>query len=187
MKDPEMETLAEQLGTTAHISPLLMKARRVGLAEPEDLEGLAIARGCRYYDPAIDKSLTTQKEQTISKQEFSNAELALALLSVSLPKSQRRLRVGAAMLAAEGNRPEDIVRLARLERCESVVRHVAKCGAQVEPDKLFWTSILDDLPKADAKPWVLPHITRFVAMTGVTRRGTETVMQWIRPTGELAA
>ena len=182
-----METLAEQLGTTAHISPLLMKARGLGLREPVDLERLAIDRGCRYYDPAIEGASSRETRLSVSKNDFSNNELALALLSISMPKSQRRLRMGAAMLAAEGNQAEEIVRIARMERCDLVVRHIAICGAVVEPENDFWKLILEELPKVEPKPWVLPHITRFVTMTGVTRRGTETIMQWIRPTPELLA
>jgi hypothetical protein len=42
-------TLAHKLGTTPHISPLLMKARRLGLPTGEHREALAVARGVRYY------------------------------------------------------------------------------------------------------------------------------------------
>lgn len=51
------ETLARRLGTTAHLSPLLMKARRLGLRVPEDLERLAVRRGCRYYEGAGDAAV----------------------------------------------------------------------------------------------------------------------------------
>ena len=34
---------------------------------------------------------------------------------------------------------------------------------------------------------VVPHPTRFVAMTGITRRGVETVVEWIRPSRAKAA
>jgi hypothetical protein len=69
-----------------------------------------------------------------------------------------------------------------------VVRYIALCGRQVEPENAFWQELLRRLPELRA-PTVdtLPHITRFVAMTGVTRRGRETVMQWIRPLQNAAA
>lgn len=188
MKHEAMKSLAEQLGTTGHISPLLMKARRLGLAEPEDLERLAILRGCRYYDSHIAEQAEQRVDwRSVSENDFTNTELALALLSVSLPKSQIRLRMGAAMIAADGVQAREVVRRARMERCESVVRHIAQCASQVEPDNPFWKSLLHGLPETAPKPWVLPDITRFVAMTGVTRRGTETVMQWIRPRQRIAA
>lgn len=178
-----MDTLAQHLGTTAHMSPLLMKAKRLELARPEDLETLAVARGCRYYDAEAGSSSRSDRDAPqVSREEFSDVELAMALLSIALPKSQWRLRLGGAMLAAEGNKAEDILRLARMERCEIVTRHVARCGATVEPDNPFWRRLLAGLPRTEeAKPDVLPHLTRFVAMTGLTRNGSETVMQWIRP------
>jgi hypothetical protein len=48
----EAPTLAEKLGTTTHLSPLLQKARRLGLGA-NDLEQLAIQRGCDYSRPPI--------------------------------------------------------------------------------------------------------------------------------------
>jgi len=188
------DTLAHRLGTTAHVSPLLMKARRLGLRVPEDLERLAVRRGCRYYAGGGD--LTTVVRETpppasVKVDEaapFSNEDLALALLSIELPYSQHRLRLGAAMLAAQGNSALKLARTAMHERCETVVRYIALCGRKVEPKNAFWDELLRRLPvlpmPADD---TLPHITRFVAMTGVTRRGRETVMQWIRPIQGAAA
>jgi len=120
--------------------------------------------------------------------EFNNEELAIALLSTVLPKSQWRLRLGAAMLAAPGNSPARIANLAIQERSEQVVSYIAQCGRQVEPGNDFWVKLLALLPNPTYQPApdVLPHITRFVAMTGVTRHGKETIMQWIRPTHAVA-
>jgi len=41
-------TVATKLGTTTHLSPLLRKARRLGLG-PAELRALAVQRGCRHY------------------------------------------------------------------------------------------------------------------------------------------
>src|SRR5213075_2678387 len=41
-------TLAQKLGMTVHLSPLLHKARRLGLGQRE-LEVLVVQRGCRHY------------------------------------------------------------------------------------------------------------------------------------------
>lgn len=188
------DTLAYRLGTTTHVSPLLMKARRLGLRVPEDLCALAVQRGCRYYAGGGD--LTTVVHETappptmadIGTEDFSNEELAMALLSIVLPYSQHRLRVGAAMLGAPGNSALKLARAAIHERCELVVRYIAVCGRRVEPENLFWQELLRRLPELPT-PTVdtMPHISRFVAMTGVTRRGRETVMQWIRPVQRAAA
>jgi len=172
----ETPTLAAKLGTTAHLSPLLHTARRLGL-DAEGLERLAIQRGCDYYhngDPLPPPS--------ISHEQFSNAELAIALLNPALRYNPQTLRLGAAMLSAEANSPKEIAWLAKMERCEAVIRYVAEAGAKFEPSNSFWTELLQLLPRtAPPKSSVVPHPTRFVAMTGFTRRGAETVVQWIRP------
>ncbi len=183
------ETLAHKLGTTAHMSPLLMKARRLGLHGAEDLERLAIRRWCRYYDLHGDSMRLCEDSPRYGgatlepSSALSNEELAVALLSICLADSQYRLRVGAAMLGAEGNSPTAIAQLATRERCNMVVRYVARCGLKVEPENPFWKELLASLPDTpDPAIDVLPHLTRFVAMTGITRRGKETIMQWVRPT-----
>jgi hypothetical protein len=91
--------------------------------------------------------------------------------------------MGAAMLAAEGNRPESLAALALRERCGTVVRHIAECGRDVEPANPFWTSLLEYLPDdiTTAQSAALPHPSRFVAMTGLTRHGAANLKQWIRP------
>jgi hypothetical protein len=86
------------------------------------------------------------------------------------------------MLGAHGNSPATIVRLAKMERGEAVVRHVALAGQRFERENPFWRELLSLLPVLPApKSSVVPHPTRFVAMTGITRRGVETVTEWIRP------
>jgi hypothetical protein len=172
----ETATLAEKLGTTTHISPLLQKARRLGLGAAE-LERLAIQRGCDYYhngDPLPPAG--------ISNQQFTNEELAIALLNPALRYDPQTLRLGAAMLSAEGNDPKRIAVLAKFERAEGIVRYVAEAGNRYEPDNPFWTQLLSTLPETPPpKSSVVPHPTRFIAMTGITRKGVETITEWIRP------
>ena len=172
----EPPTLATMLGTTTHLSPLLRKARRLGL-DAEGLERLAVQRGCDYYQEG-----EPLPPPTISAQAFSNAELAIALLHSGLRYDPQTLRLGAAMLSAEGTSPDEIARMAVLERCEGVVRYVAEAGRKFEPDNSFWSRLLVLLPAVPPpRSGVVPHPTRFVAMTGLTRRGVETVVEWIRP------
>ena len=172
----EEPTLAAKLGTTTHLSPLLRKARRLGL-DAEDLERLAIQRGCDYYDDGRPFS-----PLNVSTSQLSNSELAIALLNPALRYSPQTFRLGAAMLNAPDNEPVEIARLAKLERCESLVRYVAEAGRKFEPQNPFWTELLGMLPLTPPpKSSVVPHPTRFVAMTGITRRGVETVVEWIRP------
>ena len=180
-------TLAQRMGTTPHISPLLMKAGRIGLKQPEDLEKLAVHRGLRYYDSYGD-TMSLPHDQAgpsiIAKEDtLSNEELALALISLATPYSLQRLRMSAAMIGAQGNKPETIAFLAKRERSEPIVRHIAQCGSEAEPNNPFWKKLLDLLPQTPAPAIdILPHLTRFVAMTGLTRAGKGNRMQWIRPT-----
>ena len=172
----ETPTLARQLGTATHLSPLLRKARRLGL-DAHALEQLAIQRGCDYYDTG-----EPLPSLFVSIEEFSNAELAIALLNPALRYRPQTLRLGAAMLAAPGNDPADLAYLAELERAETIVRYIVECGRKFEPNNPFWTILLRLLPqRPPPRSSVVPHPTRFVAMTGITRRGVETLVEWIRP------
>jgi hypothetical protein len=156
---------------------LLRKAGRLGL-DAAGLQRLAIQRGCTYYHGG--EPLPPSK---VSTDQFSNAELAIALLNPALHYHPQTLRLGAAMLSAQDNSPHSIARLAKWERCEPVVRYIAECGRRFEPECGFWNDLLEILPPCPApKSGVVPHPTRFVAMTGLTRRGSETVVAWIRPT-----
>ena len=164
-----------------------MKAKRLGYTSPEDLERLAVLRELRYYDLLGDSVANSTEATKLSEisfdRTFTNEELAVALLSPAIPYSMQRLRMSAAIMAADGNDPKAVARLAKWERSESIVRHIASCGHQVEPDHPFWSQLLEDLPESPPHPNdTLPHRSRFVAMTGITRAGKKPLMQWIRPT-----
>jgi hypothetical protein len=176
MPEEHQPTLAEKLGTTAHLSPLLRKVRRLGL-DTAGLERTAIQRGCDYYDNGSPMLL-----DPVSKADLSDGELALALLNPAQRYDPQTVRLGAAMLAAETNDADDLARHAREERCEQTVSYIAQAGRKFEPANPFWKRLLELLPAVPApKSGILPHPTRFVAMTGLTRRGAETITEWIRP------
>jgi hypothetical protein len=172
------ETLAHRLGTTTHLSPLLMKARRLGLRAPEDLCTLAVQRGCRHYWQGSEPLM-----ELATQEQLKDEELALALLTVAGKYDPHAIRCGAAMLGAEGNDPVVLARLTVWERSECVVRYVAECGRRYEPENPFWSALLALLHPAPApKPGVLPHPTRFVAMNGYERGvGKKTTTEWQRP------
>ena len=172
------ETLARKLGTTEHISPLLMKARRLGLRGVEDLCTLAVQRGCRHYWQGHEP-----EGELLTQAQLSNEELALALLSIAGTYDPHAIRCGAAMLGAAGNDPATLARLARWERSEQVVRYIAECGMKFEPDNSFWSELLALLPGTPPpKDGVMPHPTRFVAMNGYERGiGKKITTEWQRP------
>jgi hypothetical protein len=139
-------------------SPLLGKARRLGLEVPLDLERLAIARGCDYYDRDLG-----QRTPPLGDVPLSNSELAIALLSPAAAPTAREIRLAAALLGTADVGVEEIVRLATQEHCAAGVRYIAECGQR----------------------W--PHPTRFIEMTGITRGKVGLVTRWIRPHRPLAA
>jgi hypothetical protein len=171
-------TLAEKLGRTAPASSaLLAKAASRGLSSAALLESLAVARGCSHYDNHL-----AVPSPVVSEDQFSNEELAVALLSAALPYSPHTIRVGAAMLGAAGNRPEELAKLAEKEGSVGVVASIARAAQEFEPTNPIWRRLIDCLPPAPVPPdGVMPHPTRFVSMTGMTRAGREKRVVWIRP------
>lgn len=138
---------------------------------------LAVQRGCRYYRDAVHGEVLDPGTNTIS-----NEELSIGLLHGGQEWSPVLIRMGAAMLGARGNDPKRLARLARLERSEVVVREIAKAGNITEPDNTLWSFLLRELPVRGSIPeGVLPHPTRFVAMTAITREGRGVQSRWIRP------
>src|SRR5437667_12492302 len=136
-----MVTFAEKLGAVPRSSQLLQKASLKGLASPQLLESLAVARGCWHYrSPEL-------VVPGVSSDEFSNEELAIGLLSPCLPYSPHTIRLGAAMLGATGNDPESLAWLATTERCVPQVRYIARAAIGFEPNNLFWPRLLAHLPE----------------------------------------
>ena len=177
-------TLAARLGTTTHVSMLLRKARRLGLTSPVALSHLAVQRGCRHYwHEGVPAGELATREQ------FSDEELAIALLDVALPFDPHAIRCGAAMVGAEGNEPKRLAWLAKLERSENVLRYVAECGRKFEPENPFWTELLALLPYfPPPEDGALPHPTRFIAMTGfIPGVGRKLVTEWQRPRAKCKA
>lgn len=168
-----MNESGQPVATTC--STLLEKARALGLRLPEDLQRLAVARGCRYYVvepgplPEIGLPLT-------------NVELAVALLSPALPPGPQDIRVAAAVLSSPDVDAETLVRLAELEGCSGLIRYIAECGKKYEPENGFWAAILAKVGDAMIPQEPLPHPTRFIEMTGMVRGKVGLFTHWIRPT-----
>jgi hypothetical protein len=175
-------TLGDKLGLPPRASPLLRKAAGLGLPDAAKLEALAVARGCWHYR---HPQLATVP--TVSESHLSNEELAIALLSSSQPYSPHTIRVGAAMLGAQGNDPATLAGLARTEGCEAAVCYIAQSALKFEPDNPFWHDLLERVPCGqEPADGIFPHPTRFVSMTGITRAGVGRVVVWIRPRTDLA-
>lgn len=178
-----MKTVAEQLGQTPHLSPLLRKLRTVGLVTPDDLLHLAVARGCSHYQQPDDQGRLLGSRTS----RISNLELALAMVTAAQSFDPMLVRCAAQLLSGVDISVEAIARLAMQERAVQVVRHIAKAGLEMDlmgQDK--WRRLLGILPAAPEVPeGRLPHWTRFISQTGITRhnglleRTPRTI--WLRP------
>lgn len=168
-----MATLAQELGETSHCSVLLRSARRVGLNSTTDFIRLAVARGCRHYAPSFPPS-----EFDPGVASISNEDLVSLLLLGSNEFEPIAIRC-AAQLAGRC----DVDRLASAAKRERVSRplaYIARAGCTHDlSHKKFWDELLNRLgeqpPITDG---ILPHWSRFVSQTGVTRSGGGSV-QWL--------
>jgi len=163
-------------------SRILGKARELGLSVPLDLERLAIARGCGYYERDLGPLA-----RTVEGDPLSNAELAIALVAPSLQPTARQIRLAAALLGAADESAVDVATLAVDENCVGVVRYIASCGSRFEPRNPFWTDLLNALPETEIDRDHLPHPTRFVEMTGIDRGKVGTSTRWVRARSQVAA
>ena len=157
--------LAHLIGATPHLSPLLRKARHLGYANPDDLLHLAVARGCRHYKPSDSSS---ESIRDCGRKRFSNAELAVALLSGSLEGDARHVRVAAQLLGAPDVSVSKVARLAQMERCVPILRYIAEAGyREDQAGQSFWKLLLESLPEAGPiKEGRMPHPSRFMSQPG---------------------
>jgi hypothetical protein len=162
-----MPTLAQTLQTTTPVSPLLRKARRMGLCDPADFIALAVERGCIHYQAAA-KSGGRPREAALD-----NDELTILLLVGENPYEPAAIRCAAQLARSPDIRPDRLVRLAVMEKCERVLAHIARAGAAHDSDGAgLWKEILRLLPDQPSREEsALPHWSRFVSMPGIQRHG----------------
>lgn len=175
-------TFAARQGATFHVSPLKMKARRLGLANADSLVALAVQRGCRHYLPYV-QSMNASAPR-VTRAEFPDEELAVALLLGSWPHEPVMVRAAAQLAGAPSIRPDELALLAERERCVPALRHIAQAGRQTEPENGFWEELLRLLPPAPPpRPGSMPHPSRFRSETGIVnpRRQDMPRVLWLRP------
>lgn len=168
-----MNTLAHQLGETPHCSLLLRKAERLRLGDLDALLALAVARGAKHYAGVFPSSVSDPGEAALSQEE-----LVVLLLLGSHRCEPFAVRV-AAQLASRCD-PVRLARLAILERAARPLAYIARAGRQRDPERRdFWTALLTGLGTvADIPAGRLPHWSRFVSQSGVTRSGAPRV-DWL--------
>jgi hypothetical protein len=168
-----MVTLAQELGEIAHCSVLLRTARRFGLQTQPDFIRLAVARGCRHYAPAFGAA-----EGDPGIESISNEELVALLLLGSNEFEPIAIRCAAQL--AGGCDVVQLARVAKRERVGCPLAYIAKAGGVYDTsNRGFWKELLDLLGEQHpVMEGVLPHWSRFVSQTGVTRSCGESV-QWL--------
>lgn len=172
-----MPTLAQALKTTTPVSPLLRKARRLGIGTIEAMIALAAARGCRHYQ------LTSQAPvEQVSATELDDSELTILLLIGENAYEPTAIRCAAQLARSSRVQANRLTRLAIMEKCERVLTHIARAGAEHDSEAShFWRGILDRLPALPPRQEpALPHWTRFVSMPGIQRNGVAPP-QWLTP------
>lgn len=168
-----MPTLDHELGEISHQSVLLRAACRTGLAGLRDFVRLAVARGCTHY-----ASLYPPAESDPGLENISNEELVALLLLGSNEFEPIAVRC-AAQLASKCQ-ASLLAIVARRERICRALAYIAKEGQMRDSDrKDFWGELLTLIgPQREVPAGTMPHWSRFVLQTGVTRSGVGAV-QWL--------
>lgn len=173
-----MPTIAEVLGATPHLSPLLRRTKRLGFASPVSLLRLAVSRGCTHY--AFDDDGTTTADP--GREVLSDEELAISMLSGAQSCDPVLIRCAVQLLSGERVVPERVLGLARKERCLPVLRHVAQAALPVDQNNPLWSRILTVEDRvATIKPGRLPHPSRFMLLAGRNRQGLQQAPLWLKP------
>lgn len=174
-----MPLLATRLGETRHVSSLMRKARSLGLAGPSELLTLAVQRGCDHYSG----SAGDQPVNDPGIERLSTEELAVLLMLGEHPFDATALRCAAQLMSGPQVDPRRLAALARRERCGRVLAHIARAGCEhYEAGRDFWVQLLSLIPShRPVDEGILPHWTRFVALTGARRYAREIKSVWLRP------
>jgi hypothetical protein len=162
-------TLAHQLGDTAHVSGLAIRLARVSGAGARLVEWLlkvAVQRGAKHYQRDFDPTLPPDLPAV------SDEDIGVALCLGQHPYSLDALRVASQFLSSPRIDAARLCRLAVQERCEPVFLHIAEVATKYAPEQEPWATLRKQLcpryvPRTDA----LPHWTRLVSHTGITREG----------------
>lgn len=127
---------------------------------------VAIERGTGHYQRDFDPTLPADLSA------ISDEEIGVALCLGQNPYSLDALRVAAQFLSSPRINAARLCRLAAQKRCEPVLLHIAEVARKYAPKQEPWGTLRSQLrprhvPRTDA----LPHWTRLVSHTGITREG----------------
>jgi hypothetical protein len=176
-----MLKVANTYGSTAHLSPLLRKTRRLGLLTADSLLHLAVARGCEHYTPA---NYCAEMVGDPGLERLTDTELGIAMISGAQDYDPQRMRCAAQLLSGPQVNANALVRLAKMERCGPVLGYIAAQARRWDEGReSFWASVEAMLPRSIAMqpPESWPHPSRFMLNAGYRRGGGVSKPVWLRP------
>jgi hypothetical protein len=177
-EQPARPTLAQRLGDVTHVSPLLRRVQVLSGCSRERvgdwLLKCAVQRGATHYRRRFDPALPADTP------ELTNEEIGISLCLAHHSFDPIYIRAAAQLLSAPEIDPEEVVRLAVMERCEPVLAHIAQAAGRVAPQQQPWAFVREHLPKRHrGRTTALPHWSRFVAQTGYTPSGRGEHIEWL--------
>ena len=99
-------------------------------------------------------------------------EIGIALCLEQHPYDLDKLRAASQLLSSPRVDAARLCRLAVQERCEPVLLHIAEVAGKYAPQQEPWGTLRKQLvPRRVPRTDALPHWTRLVSHTGVTREG----------------
>lgn len=138
--------LANRLGTTWHVSPLMMKIKRLmkkypahETDVPEDwLIDVSIGRGLQQFvrDTAGDETFIPPPTA-----EFSNEELVVALCNTALLDRPQMVRMAGHIISRGDLDVMKLKRLIVMERVEVVVAELARAALRIDPEHPAWKTL----------------------------------------------
>jgi hypothetical protein len=162
-------TLAQRMGDVPHVSGLAIRLARLsgaGARLGEWLLKVAVERGATHYRRAFDPALPADCPAV------PDEEIGIALCLGGHRYDLDRLRAAAQLLSSTRVDAVRLCRLAVQERCEPVLRHVAQIAERYAPEQPPWAEVRRGLqPRPVPRTDALPHWTRLVSHSGITRKG----------------
>lgn len=162
-------TLASKLGDVPHVSGLALQLARLSSAGerlPEWLLKVAVERGAKHYQREFDPALPPDNPA------IPDEEIGIALCLEQNHYHLDQLRAAAQFLSSPHINAARLCRLAVQERCEPVLLHIAGIAEKYAPQQEPWAFLRKHLlPRRVPRTDALPHWTRLVSHSGVTREG----------------
>ena len=176
-EQPTTPTLAQKLGDVAHVSGLAIRlAQKSGAGDrlAEWLLKAAVSRGAKHYQRDFDPMLPPDNPA------ITDEEIGIGLCLEQHHYDLDQLRAAAQLLSSPHVDATRLCRLSVQERCEPTLLHIAEVAGKYAPKQEPWAALRQRLPpRRVPRTDALPHWTRLVNHTGVTREGPPRT-DWLR-------